>query len=143
MSNCPICDKHHSNLSTVLYETEHWIITYGQYDSQILGYLYLEPKRHIENWSDFRDEELLEIGLIIKKVEGTLRELISIDRLYTVTISEAVRHIHFHLIPRLNEETVRGLDLIQQATTQTVKTSVRISEEDHHAFVNKLKMSLK
>ncbi|WP_332695114.1 HIT family protein [Halalkalibacter lacteus] len=141
MSHCPICEKH-ENLKDVLFENQNWIISHGPLASQVLGYVYIEPKRHVENWTEFTDSELVEIGPLIKKVESALKELISIDRLYSVTISEAVRHIHFHLIPREASYEVKGLPLIEQATQQKVKTDELISDKEFSSFVWNLKKQL-
>jgi len=117
MSECPICEKHKRQVSPI-YEDKNWVVTHGPLVSQILGYMYIEPKRHVENWSDFTDEELSKVGPLIKRLELALKNELDIDRVYVVTISEAVRHIHFHIIPRIEGNHVKGLDLIAQATQQ-------------------------
>lgn len=141
MSNCPICEKH-KKVQDVLFENENWMITHGPLASQLLGYVYLEPKRHVENWTEFTDEELSEVGPLIKKVEAALKGLLPIDRLYSVTISEAVRHIHFHLIPRENENEVKGLPLIEQATQQKAQ-ELLVKSDELDTFINRLKINLK
>lgn len=124
MNECKICEKHRQ-LKDFIYEDNDWIITPGPLESQVLGYLYLEPKRHIENWSDFTGEELAKVGPLIKKLEQALKKEQNIERVYVVTISETVRHIHFHIIPRVKEEEVKGLKLIEQATQQMVFNNKR------------------
>jgi diadenosine tetraphosphate (Ap4A) HIT family hydrolase len=54
----------------------------------------------------------------IPLVEKILMKQFPIERLYIVTISEAVRHLHLHLIPRMKEQEVKGISLITQATQQ-------------------------
>lgn len=135
---CVICDKH-QNPANVIYEDEDWIITHGPLASQLLGYLYLEPRRHIENWSDFSEKELVKIGPLIKRVEKAMKILLNIDRVYVVTISEAVRHLHFHIIAREETNTIKGLPLIQQATQQDVKTAKHIDEETFLMFIKSIK----
>ncbi|MFC0471054.1 HIT family protein [Halalkalibacter kiskunsagensis] len=142
MSQCPICEKHETVNEDVLFENQNWVITHGPLASQLFGYIYIEPKRHVENWTEFTDSELAEIGPLIKKVESALKEVISIDRLYSVTISEAVRHIHFHLITRETTSEVKGLPLIEQATQQKVVTEQRISEAELLHVKTKLKSVL-
>ncbi|RBW68903.1 HIT family protein [Bacillus taeanensis] len=142
MSNCPICTKH-SNLQDALHETDHWVITHGPLDSQLLGYLYIEPKRHVENWAELTADELSEIGMLIQKAEAAVKKETNIDRLYVVTISEAVRHLHFHLIPREEGSDVKGLPLIEQATQQKVKNNEHImSEEFYVEKIAKIKQHL-
>ncbi|KGA96902.1 diadenosine tetraphosphate hydrolase [Alkalihalobacillus alcalophilus ATCC 27647 = CGMCC 1.3604] len=138
--DCLICAKHFQN-NNILYQDDYWVLTHGPVQSQLLGYLYLEPKRHVENWTEFTDEELRELGPLIKKVETAIQSLIPIERLYSVTISEAVRHIHLHLIPRFEGLNVKGLALIEQATQQKSQ-SKELSEKDYELFIKKLKEQL-
>lgn len=140
MDSCPICQKHLS-LEEVIYEDTNWIVTHGPIQSQILGYLYVEPKKHIENWGEFSDSELSDVGPLIKKIEMTLKKLLSVDRVYVVTISEAVRHLHFHLIPRLDADEKKGLPLIEQATQQKTQNN-HITPERFNNFIRELKSNL-
>ena len=136
--DCPICEKHRYPTDTI-YESKNWVITPGPLASQILGYVYIEPKRHVENWAQFTNDEIYELGLLIKNVEAALIEILHVDRLYAVTISEAVRHLHVHVIPREQGMDVKGLPLIEQATQQKVKTEKQINEDQLKWFTNQLK----
>jgi diadenosine tetraphosphate (Ap4A) HIT family hydrolase len=138
MRTCPICEKH-KHLENRIYEDEDWVVTHGPLASQILGYMYIEPKRHVENWSDFTDQELLKVGPLIKRLESALKKELNIERVYVVTISEAVRHLHFHIIPREKENAIKGIHLIEQATQQKVKTQTIINEESYHSFIKSFK----
>jgi diadenosine tetraphosphate (Ap4A) HIT family hydrolase len=139
MSECQICEKHKQGVQPI-YEDQDWMVTLGPLGSQILGYLYIEPKKHIENWSDFSDDELAKVGPLIKRLEQAVKNELNIDRVYVVTISEAVRHLHFHIIPRLEGSDVKGLALIEQATQQKGK-NLDISAQDYQAFIDKLRTS--
>ncbi|MGG4167070.1 HIT family protein [Rossellomorea vietnamensis] len=139
MENCPICEKHKEKVA-LFYEDEHWIVRPGPFNSHLLGYVYIEPKRHVENWSDFTEIELKKIGWLIKKCETALRQLLNVERVYTVTISEAVRHIHFHVIPRELENDIKGLQLIKQVTQQTDIYTNKISDSfEYESFNRKIK----
>jgi diadenosine tetraphosphate (Ap4A) HIT family hydrolase len=140
MSECKICEKHKQVVDSI-FEDQDWMVTHGPLGSQILGYLYIEPKRHVENWSDFNDEELAKVGPLIKRLEQAVKKELNIERVYVVTISEAVRHLHFHIIPRAEEGAVKGLDLIEQATQQKVKVHTNITEEQYDQFQENLKRS--
>ncbi|WP_249870462.1 HIT family protein [Oceanobacillus saliphilus] len=139
--NCPICEKH-TNTTDAIYENGNWVISHGPLASQILGYVYIEPKRHVEDWAQFTDEELSELAPLIKRAEEAIKKELPINRLYTVTISEAVRHLHVHLIPRDEGTIVKGVPLIEQATQQKVKTAAKITEEQLEGFCNKLRLNL-
>ena len=133
---CPICAKHQTTENRI-FETGNWIVSHGPAASQLLGYVYLEPKRHIENWSEFTDAEMAELGPLIQKVEIAIKKELPIDRLYAVTISEAVRHLHVHLIPRNEESEVKGLPLIEQATQQNAPGK-QLSESALSGFIERL-----
>lgn len=140
MNSCPICEKH-LDLHDPIYEDQNWVVTHGPIESQILGYLYIEPKRHVENWGELTDEELSTVGPLVKKLEAALKQELLIDRVYVVTISEAVRHLHFHIIPREYNNDIKGLPLILQATQQ--KTSLNsYTENELENLKNRLKQLL-
>lgn len=123
MKDCSICVKHSNRKMRIIFENENWILSYGPINSQIAGYLYLEPKRHVEYWTELNDVELTAMGPIIKQVEAMLKDRLNIDRLYVVTISEAVRHLHLHIIPREEGGNVKGLPLIERALNPQERTT--------------------
>lgn len=141
MTSCPICQKH-QDIKETIYEDQDWIVSHGPLASQVLGYLYIEPKRHVENWSDFTDQELTAVGPLIKKLEAAVKMELPVDRMYVVTISEAVRHIHFHLIPRLHDQEIKGLPLIEQATQQKTKESHKMNEQSLNLFIKNIRSTL-
>lgn len=141
MNSCPICEKH-QQLTEAIYEDNNWFVTHGPLQSHLLGYLYIEPKRHVENWGEFTDEELSTVGPLIKKLENALKKELSIDRVYVVTISEAVRHLHFHIIPRQSDQDTKGLPLIEQATQQKPMNDHKISELSLDKLIKELKNTL-
>ena len=111
---CEICQKN-KIIENIIHESKHWILTLGPSRVNIKGYFYLAPKRHVENWQEFNEEEMREMGFLIQKAEFILNETIKIERLYSVTISEELRHIHIHLIPREETGDLKGLKLIEKA----------------------------
>ncbi|MEH7461446.1 HIT domain-containing protein [Bacillus thuringiensis] len=137
MDNCIICSKHHMK-KNIVFEAKHTIVSLGALESQILGYLYLEPKRHIEFWDELTEEEFLELGVILRKISLFLKRELKTERVYTVTISEAVRHLHIHVIPRECDSDVRGIPLIEQATQQKVIQDRHISEKEIEVFIKNI-----
>ncbi|MGD7049702.1 HIT family protein [Rossellomorea marisflavi] len=138
--DCVICKKHEESQMNI-YEDENWIISPGTFDSHLKGYLFMEPKRHIENWTEFKPEELSEVGLLISKIEFGLKKLIDLERLYVLTISEQVRHIHFHLIPRIKIFEKKGISLIEQATQQK-DVKEYMNKEEYDRFISEIRNCL-
>lgn len=118
MFECPICMKHQQlDKEYVVYDDDDWVISHAHNGSEILGYCYLEPKKHVENWSDFDSVPLKKMGVLIKRFEKALITELPVERVYIVTISEAIRHLHVHLIPREKGAEKRGTSLIAAATS--------------------------
>ncbi|MCF2649121.1 HIT family protein [Niallia circulans] len=142
MVYCPLCEKHkNEDIPYLVYENEILIVTHGPLDSQILGYFYIVPKRHIENWYELMPEEYKEIGRILSCLSEFLRDELDADRVYTVTISEVVRHLHIHVIPRSGDQQIKGLSLIEQATQSRKKTEKNVTEEEIKNLIKVLKKS--
>jgi diadenosine tetraphosphate (Ap4A) HIT family hydrolase len=134
MSHCIICEKQNL-LNNYIYSGDFISVSHGPIDSGILGYLLIEPKRHVEDWDELTDEEFFEITSIIRKVTAFLRENYRAERVYTVAISELVRHLHIHVIPRSVDNELKGLPLIEQVTQQTNKSLNSLSEKEIDNFI--------
>lgn len=119
MKECSICDKHKNNHGYRGVETKNYLISHAPVEAGIFGYLYIEPLRHVEHWYDLSSCELNELTKIITILEKFLTEYIDAERVYVVTISEVVRHLHVHIIPRSINQDIKGVPLIAQATQQT------------------------
>ena len=137
MNNCIICNKHSKDNSYNVYENEHIIVSHGPLTSQVKGYFYIEFKRHIERWNELSYEEITESSKMIQLLDEFLQENVYAERVYTVSISEAVRHLHIHVIPRNINMEMRGLDLIQQATQQCGMLENDLSNKEVVDLVNK------
>ena len=143
VENCPICLKHtQSDNKNNIYEDDHITVYHGPVESNLIGYLYIEPKRHVENWYEMTEQEILKMSQMIKKLSGILKKEIDADRVYTVTISEAVRHLHIHIIPRVENEVVKGLKLIEQVTQQKSDSDNGVSQKDIDVFISELKSKM-
>lgn len=140
-NNCPLCKKHKEESYLLIHKGEYWNLYAGPFESQVQGYLYLEPLRHVENWGEFTPEELTDMAKTIPTVESALQQLFNIERLYVVTISEAVRHIHLHLIPRMEGQELKGIPLITQATQQKTREN-NLSLRQYQGDIQNLKKRL-
>lgn len=135
MNTCKICKKHTESDSNHIVDFSYFKLSHAPLESHILGYVYIEPKRHVEHWSEFTENESSELTKIIKYTEQVLKQQLNVERVYLITISEAVRHIHFHVIPRLSDQKLKGLDLIEQATQQIIKSDLRITTDQISKFI--------
>jgi len=100
--NCVIC-KHISKTDETaehyVFETEHWLLRHSN-ETDIEGYLILEPRRHILDFADANEEELAAYGTVIAAAMKAIKKIVAPVRIYTFTLAESCPHLHVHLIPR-------------------------------------------
>ncbi|AWD66031.1 diadenosine tetraphosphate hydrolase [Priestia megaterium] len=143
MKSCVICNKHIKDDSYNAYENEHIVVSHGPLTSKVKGYFYIEFKRHIESWIQLTQKELKEYVDMLQSLEEFLTHEIQAERIYTVTISEAVRHLHIHIIPRMKDSQLRGVDLIKQATQQLDLAEANITEKEVIDLIESFKSYIK
>lgn len=113
MNGCKICDAH---LANSYEEYSHWIVRASEREKNIPGYFYIESKLHVESYFELMEPAWLEFGKILGEYSSLIIKNYKPIKLYTVSIAEAVPHLHFHLVPRY-KDTPKGLDYLQLALT--------------------------
>lgn len=102
--NCIICEKHKALPLPVVKENDHAIlIHYQTSDEQPLmykGHLFVEPKRHVEAYSDLTKEESDAVAELIHFGTQAQKRVLKPEHTYIFTIMHQVAHLHFHLVPR-------------------------------------------
>ncbi|MDX1961484.1 MAG: HIT family hydrolase [Leptospiraceae bacterium] len=111
---CKICKIHLDSSNTFLYESNEWILREAEKEKNCAGYLYLEPKKHRTSFVEFSPIEYASLSVVLEKGMNWITKNYSPKKIYTVTISEAVPHIHFHLVPRYTDE-LKGIPYLQAA----------------------------
>jgi diadenosine tetraphosphate (Ap4A) HIT family hydrolase len=78
----------------------------------------LVARRHSESVADLTVDEANELGPLIKRVSGALREVLGCAKTYVIQFAEHPDHphVHFHVIPRHPEQPaeLRGPRIFQQ-----------------------------
>ena len=66
-----------------------------------LGYLMVEPRRHVPRLGDLTDEEpAAGIGVVVNRLSRALREATGAEHVYSFVFGDRVPHLHVHLAPR-------------------------------------------
>lgn len=65
-----------------------------------LGWLLIEPRRHIPTLAELTDEEGRAIGQLAARLSRALKAVIDAEHIYAFVIGHAVDHLHIHLLPR-------------------------------------------
>ena len=73
------------------------------------GHCLVIPKRHVERFEELSDAEILQIGCVIKKVNIAVQKVFATQDYLLLqkngySVGQTVPHVHFHYIPRKEEE---------------------------------------
>jgi histidine triad (HIT) family protein len=106
-SECFICSKHRGETPVpggVIFEnglvySSHSMVQRGQ-TSAYLGYLLIEPKRHVEGLQDLNKQESEAIGVLITRLSKALTISEKAEHLYLFVLGHHASHLHYHLVPR-------------------------------------------
>src|SRR5919202_731281 len=114
-ANCILCRgvEADAELGVVqVWEDSYWRMT-TSLDAEVLGFSYLEPKRHIPYITDLDGEEARTFGDVLAQVTAALREETGAELIYVYVFGGGVAHLHLHLAPHrtgdaLNTPLIRG-----------------------------------
>jgi diadenosine tetraphosphate (Ap4A) HIT family hydrolase len=65
-----------------------------------LGYLFVEPRRHVAGLGDLEPEEAASVGRLAAAGSAALRRSEGAEHVYAAVIGHHIEHLHLHLIPR-------------------------------------------
>jgi histidine triad (HIT) family protein len=106
VKDCFVCDKHRGAVEVpggpivddeLVYASHMWSPEGG---AVYLGYLFLEPKRHVPGLADLTPEEGARLGELTARLSLALRECEGAEHVYSAVIGHHVPHLHLHLAPR-------------------------------------------
>jgi diadenosine tetraphosphate (Ap4A) HIT family hydrolase len=90
---------------TILVD-EHWRVCHA-FDSALLGWLVVLPKRHVTAIHELTRDEMAGLGPLIRKLSIALRAVVGCEKTYVMQFAESPEHlhVHFHVVPRMAEFT--------------------------------------
>lgn len=102
-----------------VWEDAHWRLTMSLV-AEVLGFSYLEPKRHIPHVTDLDGEEAATFGEVLARVTRVLRDETGAALVYVYIFGGGIPHLHVHLAPHrandaLNDQMIRG-ELVEELT---------------------------
>ena len=114
-SDCPMCRgaATDAELERVeVWQDAHWRLTVSL-SSEVAGFAYLEPKRHIRHITELDGPEAATFGPAMAHSTGALKEATGADVVYVYIFGDGVPHLHVHLAPHragdaLNDQMIRG-----------------------------------
>jgi diadenosine tetraphosphate (Ap4A) HIT family hydrolase len=65
-----------------------------------LGYLMVEPRRHVPGLEHLRDIEAQALGVWVARLSRALVAVLGADHVYAFVIGDRVHHVHVHVVAR-------------------------------------------
>lgn len=117
---CPMCrgaaaDEELDRIQ--VWEDPHWRLTVSL-NSEVAGFAYLEPKRHIAFITELDGEEARTFGAALAAGTRALKEATAAEVVYVYVFGDGVPHLHVHLAPHragdaLSDQMIRG-EIVEQ-----------------------------
>jgi diadenosine tetraphosphate (Ap4A) HIT family hydrolase len=87
----------------VIHDGDHWLVLHQASPIRYPGYLFVVLKRHCEHIADLAAGEAASLGPTTRLTCQALRAALSpaTEKVYVCSFGEGVKHVHFHVIPRL------------------------------------------
>lgn len=100
-----------------VWEDDLWRISVSV-ESEVPGFAYLEPKRHIPHVTDLDGEEAATLGTVLGRATRVLKEVTGAELVYVYVFGSGIPHLHLHLAPHsegdaLNPQIIKG-DIVME-----------------------------
>jgi len=132
--SCQVASGTVAPVGGFVYADELWTVNHMLPPAPILGWLILQPRRHIEALHEMTVREQQRMVQLMVLLDQLLRELLAPDKVYVCLFAEATDcpHVHFHIIPRAAEIEARGSEIFNY-TPQTYPLEGEILDFVHGA----------
>ena len=140
---CFLCNYRDSGAedkkNLVLWRSEHCIVVFNRFPYSN-GHLLIAPNRHIADYSQANDQELLEFNKLIRDCSVVLNETISPHGMNVgVNLGRCAGaglpdHLHIHIVPRWNGDTnfmavCSDIRVISQGLAELYDQMLQVSEK--------------
>lgn len=152
-SNCIICRgaAGDAELHRIqVWEDALWRLTLSL-DAEVLGFGYLEPKRHIPHITDLDGEEARTFGTALARAAKALEEETGAELVYVYVFGGGIPHLHVHLAPHrandaLNSQMIKGevteVKLESRATAFISKEFPPLPQEEQRMIAERVRKAL-
>jgi len=137
-------------MRTQVWDDDLWRLTTATL-GEVLGFSYLEPKRHIPHVTDLDGDEARTFGPVLARASTALKGAADANLVYVYIFGGGVPHLHVHLAPHhegdaLNEQIVRGevedRRLPSGAIEFVSKDFPQLPEDEHRATIGRVRALL-
>ena len=144
-NTCPACEKFlHPETSPGgrIKDYQYWFLEHIPEPVPVKGWLVLRLIRHAEGLVGLDSQEAKELGEILDNLPKTLKEVTGAAQIYLCCFTEVVPHLHFHIIPRYQEETKRTIEVFALQNEVKAGRIPAVSPKTAEALAGSLKNKL-
>ncbi len=137
-------------LRVPVWEDNHWRLT-ASLATEVAGFCYLEPKRHVRYVHELDGVEADTFGPVLARCSRVLKEVTGAELVFVYIFGGSFDHLHVHLAPYrpggpLNSCMVRG-EVVEHtlesgAVIQVSKDFPLVPEEEARAVAERLAAAL-
>ena len=120
----------------------HWGVEHIIEPIPVRGWLILKTLRHTEGIAGMNAAEAAELGTIMAELPQRLKEATGAEMIYVFCMTEAVRHLHIHLIPRLPDSVLMGTELFERISAVRADPESAVPVQDCLDLIDDLKRNL-
>jgi len=101
---CPICVKNEK--ADTLPPRDRAVVVDGwrvAHDarSTMRGWMVIAPMRHVESLGELSAAESASLGTVLRNLTQAMVSALGASRSYVLSFTEAVPHLHLHVVPRM------------------------------------------
>jgi len=124
-SDCPLCagaDLDDVLMRTEVWSDEHWRLTTANV-SEVAGFSYLEPRRHISDITELDGDEASTFGETIARASAAIKAATGADLVYAYIFGDNLPHLHIQLAPHREPGSPLVGEMIKGARHQVTLAS--------------------
>lgn len=150
---CALCRREDGDkelMRVQVWEDDLWRVTTAS-EGEVLGFSFLEPKRHIPHVTDLNGEEARTFGEVLGRTTRALKTSTRADLVYVYIFGGGIPHLHVHLAPHregdaLSSSMIRGevveTRLPSGATTVASREFPPLPVSQHREVLAKIRQEL-
>ena len=108
----------HALMRTEVWSDELWRLTCSN-ASEVAGFSYLEPRRHISDITELDGDEAASFGPTIAAASKAIKDATGAELVYVYVFGDGVPHLHVHLAPHRTVGSPLVSDMIKGAKHKT------------------------
>ena len=116
----------------LVWQDELWRVSTSVV-APLVGFSYLEPRRHIPFIADLDGPEAASFGPTLARVTDLLRTLTGAEFVYALMFGDHVPHLHVNIVPHRAGDAVRGGVALLDPAAPALPRAV------HEAFVERFR----